>query len=72
MLPVGGQTVSQRGICYSVSPNPTIDNSCSRQGNGLGTFTASNVVLNVGERNIDDTKAGRLSIKSIDVVVEGK
>lgn len=36
------------------------------------TGSASNIVLNVGRRNIDDTKAGRLSIKSIDVVVEEK
>lgn len=34
------------------------------------TGNASEVILNVGRRNIDDTKAGRLSIKSFDILAQ--
>lgn len=34
----GGQDVTERGICYSTFPNPTIDNSKVNKGTGLGEF----------------------------------
>lgn len=49
VLSDGGQAVSVRGICYSVSPNPTIENTCARKGNGVGTFTATLNNLKIGK-----------------------
>lgn len=49
VLSDGGQAVSLRGICYSTSPNPTITDSYSRQGNGIGTFTATLSNLQMGK-----------------------
>lgn len=37
----GGQSVSERGICWNSSGTPTISNSYAASGNGLGTFTAN-------------------------------
>lgn len=37
----GGVTVTSRGVCYSTTANPTISNSISTNGNGIGTFTCS-------------------------------
>lgn len=34
----GGSPVSQRGFCWSLSPNPTIANNTSQNGTGLGSF----------------------------------
>ncbi len=36
----GGYEVTERGVCYSTSPNPTTENSKLVVGNGVGTFTA--------------------------------
>ncbi|MBO7227291.1 MAG: hypothetical protein J6V33_06890 [Bacteroidales bacterium] len=36
----GGSTVTSRGICWSISPNPTIDNNKTTDGNGVGEFTS--------------------------------
>jgi hypothetical protein len=36
----GGAAVSARGVCWSISPNPTLNNSHSRDGSGIGTFTS--------------------------------
>lgn len=36
----GGAAVSARGVCWSTSPNPTISNSKTTNGNGNGTFTS--------------------------------
>lgn len=36
----GGALVSERGICWSSSPNPTIDNAKTNIGSGIGTFSA--------------------------------
>jgi hypothetical protein len=38
--PLAG-TVTARGVCYSVSPNPTIANSKTTNGTGVGTFTST-------------------------------
>ncbi len=35
----GGVTVTEKGICYSTSPNPTIDNNKRTNGSGTGTIT---------------------------------
>lgn len=37
----GGATVSQKGICWSTSANPTISDSKTTEGSGIGTFTSS-------------------------------
>jgi hypothetical protein len=37
----GGATVTERGVCWSTSPNPTIANSKTINGSGLGTFSSS-------------------------------
>ena len=38
----GGGSISQRGICWSNSPDPTIENSSSLViGSGIGTFTST-------------------------------
>ncbi len=34
----GGNAVTQRGVCWSLSPNPTIANNSSQNGSGLGSF----------------------------------
>ena len=36
----GGATVTARGICWSTSPNPTIDNNKTSDGNSIGSFTS--------------------------------
>jgi len=36
----GGDTVTARGVCWSTSQNPTINESLTVDGNGLGTFTS--------------------------------
>jgi uncharacterized protein (TIGR02145 family) len=38
VLADGGSTVTQRGFCWSVSPNPTIASNTSQNGSGLGAF----------------------------------
>jgi len=35
----GGASVTARGICWSASPNPTVTNSHTSDGSGIGTFT---------------------------------
>ena len=37
----GGSTVSSRGICWSTSPSPTIANSVTTNGSGIGSFACS-------------------------------
>jgi len=34
----GGSLITNRGVCYSTSPNPTINNSISVSGTGTGNF----------------------------------
>jgi len=38
VLADGGSNVTQRGFCWSLSPNPTIANNTSQNGTGLGSF----------------------------------
>jgi hypothetical protein len=44
----GGSIVTARGLCWSTNPNPTINDSISSNGNGLGTYTAviTGLILN--------------------------
>ncbi len=37
----GGAPVTARGVCWSTSPNPTIANSLTSNGTGLGSFTSN-------------------------------
>ena len=37
----GGATVTARGVCWSTSQNPTVSNSHTTDGNGIGSFTSS-------------------------------
>ena len=37
----GGATVTSRGICWSTSPNPTVTNTTSGNGDGVGIFNSS-------------------------------
>lgn len=37
----GGASVTERGICYSLAPNPTINNSIVTSGTGTGSFTCN-------------------------------
>lgn len=37
----GGASVTERGICYSLAPNPTINNSKVTSGTGTGSFTCN-------------------------------
>jgi hypothetical protein len=37
----GGSTVTARGVCWSTAHNPTIDNSHTSNGNGLGLFNSN-------------------------------
>ncbi|MBQ9436174.1 MAG: fibrobacter succinogenes major paralogous domain-containing protein [Bacteroidales bacterium] len=36
-----GSQITGRGVCWSTSPNPTVENSCTNDGVGAGTFTSS-------------------------------
>lgn len=37
----GGASVTARGVCWSLSANPTLADNCTSAGNGLGSFTAT-------------------------------
>jgi len=37
----GGSNVTVRGVCWSLNPNPTIQNSTTNNGTGTGTFISS-------------------------------
>ncbi|MFZ4561262.1 MAG: hypothetical protein ACOYOD_13790, partial [Saprospiraceae bacterium] len=42
----GGSPVTERGLAYATSPNPTVSNGKSAAGSGLGSFTATITGLN--------------------------
>lgn len=42
-----GLTVTTRGVCWSTSPNPTLDDSHTSNGSGDGSFTSSITGLNI-------------------------
>ena len=37
----GGAAVTQRGVCWSINPNPTISNNLTINGSGTGNFTSN-------------------------------
>ncbi|MDA3930317.1 MAG: FISUMP domain-containing protein, partial [Prolixibacteraceae bacterium] len=41
----GGATVTARGVCWGINPNPTTSNSKTTNGTGTGSFTSSLVGL---------------------------
>jgi len=41
VISLGGAAVTQRGICWSTSANPTTADSCTNDGTGPGTFTSA-------------------------------
>lgn len=43
----GGLNVTARGVCWSTSPNPTVADSHTTNGNGIGSFSSSFTGLNV-------------------------
>ena len=44
----GGSSVTARGVCWSTSPNPTINNQHTTNGSGTGSFTSSLTNLSPG------------------------
>ena len=44
----GGYTVTARGVCWSTSQNPTVSNSHTTDGNGIGSFTSTMTGLSAG------------------------
>ena len=44
----GGMTISAKGICWSISPNPTVDDNHSVEGAGEGVFTSQMTGLLAG------------------------
>ena len=44
----GGTSVTERGICYSTSQNPTTSNTKITKGSGTGSFTCNMTGLTVG------------------------
>ena len=46
----GGQTVTERGICYSTSQNPTTSNTKITKGSGIGSFTCNITGLTAGTK----------------------
>lgn len=37
----GGGSVIERGVCWAMTPNPTINNYCTHDGSGTGSFTSN-------------------------------
>ena len=46
----GGSTVTERGICWSTEPSPTINGNHANSGTGAGEFTVSLTNLNPGTK----------------------
>ena len=42
----GGLPVTARGVCWSINPNPTINDSYTSDGNGIGVYSSSIAGLN--------------------------
>jgi uncharacterized protein (TIGR02145 family) len=45
----GGSTVTARGVCWSLNPNPSLSNSFTSDGTGLGTFISNISGLQSGQ-----------------------
>ncbi|HMR92737.1 MAG TPA: hypothetical protein PKC69_10490 [Chitinophagaceae bacterium] len=46
----GGSPVTGRGICWSITPNPTIANNHTNDGTGTGLFTSTMAGLDAGKK----------------------
>ena len=46
----GGGTVTSRGICWSTTPSPTVNNSKTTEGTGVGVFTSTLLNLLTGTK----------------------
>ena len=46
----GGSQVIVKGVCWSTTPNPTINNFCTANGSGLGSFVS--VISNLKEDTV--------------------
>jgi uncharacterized protein (TIGR02145 family) len=46
----GGSTITQRGVCWSITPNPTISNDKTTNGEGKGSFISNLTVLSAGTK----------------------
>jgi len=46
----GGSTVTARGVCWSITSNPTTDNSKTTDGSGTGSFTSIITGLNASTK----------------------
>ena len=44
----GGATITSRGVCWSMSPNPTTADSKTTDGSGTGVFTSTLASLQIG------------------------
>jgi len=44
----GGAFVNARGVCWSLSPNPTVNDNYTEDGTGVGAFTSSLTALAMG------------------------
>lgn len=44
----GASAITARGVCWSTSPNPTVANSFTTNGTGVGTFTSNLTGLTAG------------------------
>lgn len=44
----GGDAITARGVCWSTSQNPTVSNSKTEDGSGIGTYTSIITALNPG------------------------
>lgn len=48
-IDAGGGTVTDKGICWSISPNPTISDSKTTDGSGEGTYNSTMTGLTAGK-----------------------
>jgi hypothetical protein len=48
----GGSTVTDRGMCWGTSPNPTVSGTHSHVGSGLGVFSYSLTGLTYGTYHV--------------------
>ena len=44
----GGEPITARGVCYSMDPNPDINDNTTSNGTGMGAYTSSLTNLNMG------------------------
>ena len=74
----GGTTVTERGVCYSSSPSPTLANSHTSNGTGLGSYISNLTALTVNTlyyfrayatNNIGTTYGNQLSFTTLSLPI---